>query len=74
LSLLSNTQFVESRVSDDDEEETSTNKIESSTNNAETSTKKVDSNPEEVFCRKVGQALAAGADFVEGAFETVEVS
>jgi hypothetical protein len=67
LSLLSNTQFVESRVSDDDEEETSTNKV-------ETSTKKVDSNPEEVFCRKVGQALAAGADFVEGAFETVEVS
>jgi hypothetical protein len=67
LSLLSNTQFVESRVSDDDEEETSTNKVEAST-------KKVDSNPEEVFCRKVGQALAAGADFVEGAFETVEVS
>ena len=67
MSLLSNTQFVESRVSDDDEEETSTNKVESST-------KKVDSNPEEVFCRKVGQALAAGADFVEGAFETVEVS
>ena len=34
----------------------------------------VDVNPEEVFCRKVGDALTAGVNFVEAAFETIEVS
>jgi len=36
---------------------------------------KVDkTNPEESFCQKVGEALTAGAAFVEGAFETIDVS
>ncbi len=64
MSLLSNTQFVESRVSDDDE-----------TVSTETKMEKVDkTNPEESFCQKVGEALTAGAAFVEGAFETIDVS
>jgi hypothetical protein len=36
--------------------------------------KNVESNPEEVFCRKVGEALSAGADFVDATFETIDVS
>ena len=63
---MSNSQFVESRVSDDDE----ANLVE----NVEKQNVDVDVNPEEVFCRKVGDALTAGVNFVEAAFETIEVS
>ena len=65
LSLLSNTQFVESRVSDDDETVSTEKKIVGNVDKT---------NPEESFCRKVGEALTAGAIFVEGAFETIDVS
>ena len=57
---------MESRVSDDDE----ANLVE----NVEKQNVDVDVNPEEVFCRKVGDALTAGVNFVEAAFETIEVS
>jgi len=68
LALLSNTQFVESRVADDDDE---TFDVAVDKNVAD---KNAEPHPEEVFCRKVGEALLAGADFVDGTFETVDVS
>ena len=68
LALLSNTQFVESRVADDDETFNAVVDKNVVDKNA------VDAHPEEVFCRKVGDALSAGADFVDATFEPVEVS
>lgn len=66
LALLSNTQFVESRVADDDD-------LDVHADGKDVEEKNIDTNPEETFCRKVGEALSAGADFVDSNFETIKV-
>ena len=60
--------LVERRVADDDETFNAVVDKNVVDKNA------VDAHPEEVFCRKVGDALSAGADFVDATFEPVEVS
>ena len=64
--LLSQNQFIESRVYDEDLENTSTN----DQKDVENDKIQVKENPRTV----IGNALSAGAQFMQTAFEIVEVS
>jgi len=66
LGLLSSTQFVESRVAEDDDT--------SHLIKDETKESSEDPNSDKLFCEKVGKALSFGNAFIESAFVTVDVS